>query len=439
MKKASAQKYNNQYSCGALSIHDSITHGTHYIISKFNAGKDFSKQIIDLSIGRLDQPTPLAIDLDVVDLIKTNPDVIHNFAPVKGFPSVLQALVERVQRLYGVNFDPTTECMITPGGIKGALTVLFMTFINPADEVIIPVPNWPHYADMVKLHEGIPVLIGEIGNGIGLTAKQLEKAINPRTKIVILGDCINPTGKVYTNVELQALASVIAFHNTERQKNNEPDIQVIYDMPYESHILADRPTLFSEIIVTMKEDYAMRACTSVVSGPGKVYGMHGDRIGYILANSEIIDVAERVQVNINSFASTYGQVAFEAALQKSVDTIIMARAKSARLGLIKMAKLLNSIDQIEVELPTGGYFLFVNFSEFASRYQFEGFKSANDFIQEKAKVAGIDGWHFWPGNDEMRHWVRLNCGRSEDILAEAADRIIDLLNHQIQLPSKTNG
>jgi aspartate/methionine/tyrosine aminotransferase len=151
--------------------------------------------------------------------------------------------------------------------------------------------------------------------------------------------------------------------------------------------------------------------------------MHGDRIGYIVANAEMITMAARVQVNTNSFASTYGQVAAHIAMQPEYDSIATSRAQSARGVLLATVSRLRELPQLKVVVPEGGYFLFVDFSDYAEYYEGLGYDSACDFLLDKARVASIDGKHFCGEDPAMQHWVRLNCGRSAEVLQEACDRI----------------
>jgi aspartate aminotransferase len=407
----------------AMSIQESITHGTRMRIEQLNIGVDEDKKIIDLSIGTLDLPTDSYIDNGVIEFLNKSPDIIHQFAHVRGFQFLRKAIAERVQRLHLINYNPDLEVMVTPGGIKGAISVIFHTILNAADDVIIPVPNWPHYADMVRLHRGHPVFVNSVNYlNKGLDPFDLNKAITSKTKLVILGDCINPTGKVYTTEELTNIARVIAHHNKNRQLIGESPIYVMYDCPYEAHILNERPKAFSSIIV---DDYVMRDIVVTVTGPGKTYGMHGDRIGYMYGSSSFIEVAANVQVNLNSFACTYGQIACFYALHERMDHVAIDRATKARQNLMQMLNMLHSYN-ISVSQPQGGYFIFADFSEYSSKYQRLGFDRADQFLLEKARVATISGLYFAQNEsniDQFKDCVRINCGRNISLLHRAALQI----------------
>lgn len=416
------------FSAAAATLGDSITHGTLAAVQRCNRDLDDREQVIDLGIGTLDLPADVRIDESVAAFIRRDPDRLHAFAPVAGFPFVRAALAERVKRWHGLEFDPEREILITPGGIKGALTVMFHTFLDPGDEVIVPVPNWPHYRDMVHLHGAVMQPAFPSGSPRqGLDPDDLRALLSDATKMVILGDCINPTGKVYTTGELEALASVIAEHNCLRRERGMSTVEVIFDCPYEAHVQGPRAPLLAAIEVDLPsgERYSMRQCTATLSGPGKTYGMHGDRIGYVCATAATIEVAARVQVNTNSFASTYGQIAAHRAFQQDMDEVARARARSAREGLTAVMARLERVPGLHVAVPDGGYFLFADFSSCASRYEERGYDSAASFLLREARVATIEGGFFAEHRQGMQHFVRINCGRSRALLDEACKRIED--------------
>lgn len=184
---------------------------------------------------------------------------------------------------------------------------------------------------MLRLHRAVPRFVPAWPVQAGLTARDLEEHITDRTKLLILGDCINPTGKVYTSDELRLLARVVAVHNVRREAEAKSTIQVLFDCPYEAHVLGPRAVTFRAIEVDVPGYgvYPLRRCTSTLTGPGKTYGMHGDRIGYAWA---------------------------------------------------------------------------------------------------EARVATISGSFFGQGIDKLRHFVRLNCGRSIELLNEACTRIEDAVS-----------
>ncbi|MET7480872.1 pyridoxal phosphate-dependent aminotransferase [Streptomyces sp. NPDC005648] len=410
-----------------LALPESATHGAAAKLVALNEGLAPEHQIIDLSIGALDTPTDPRIDQGVIEFIRTRSDMVHAFAPVKGFPFLRRSIAARVTRLHGISYDPETEILVTPGGVKGSISVAFHALLNPGDEVVIPVPNWPHYSDMVRLHEAVPRTV-LVPAADGLTAPALEKALSERTKIVVLGDCINPTGKIYSTEELSALARVLAEHNRRREARGESPVHVLFDTPYEAHVLGDRARTFADLDVTLADGSrcSMRPWTVSVTGPGKTYGMHGDRIGYLCGPPDLVEAAARAQVNLTSFASTYGQMATHIALGPEMDEVATARARTARANLETMLRELEAVPSLNVRRPQGGYFLFVDLSSHAEAYRKHGYVTAEQFLLAEAKVATICGSHFAEG-EELDHFVRINCGRSGALLTKAGTRIRHVL------------
>jgi|25_taG_2_1085351.scaffolds.fasta_scaffold02205_2 aspartate/methionine/tyrosine aminotransferase len=427
---------NNTVSDRAKCIRESITHGTKARIAELNTQPGVNNKVIDLSIGSLDEKTSNIIDEAVINFIKTEPNTIHDFCPVPGFNFLRKAVSERVKRLRDIDYSAEHEIMITPGGIKGAISVVFHTILNPKDEVVVPLPNWPHYSDMIELH-------GACVKGVytkhfrtkGITADDLEGAITPQTKMVILGDCVNPSGKIYSIAELESLAEVIAKENMEREIKGSSPIHVLFDCPYESHILTDRPATISSVTVELQSgrQYSMRDCTSIVTGPGKTYGMHGDRIGYICSERGLIEHMEKVQVNLNSFASTYGQIATYAAMQPDMDKVAFERARRSRRNLSFFLDRLNQIPGVAAPVPEGGYFAFLDLTSLKGEIQAQGYSRADDFLLNEARVATISGAHFAEDVPEMDYFVRVNCGRSRDVLEAASDRISRSVNELLAL------
>ncbi|GHD92891.1 pyridoxal phosphate-dependent aminotransferase [Streptomyces naganishii] len=410
-----------------LALPESATHGTAAKLAALNRQLAPGEQIIDLSIGALDTPADPRIDQGVIEFIRSRSAVVHAFAPVRGFPFLRESIAARAARLHGIDYDPDTEILVTPGGVKGSISVAFHALLNRGDEVVVPVPNWPHYADMVRLHDATPRTV-PVPAEDGLTAPALRTALSDRTKIVVLGDCVNPTGKVYSTGELTALAQVLAEHNTRREERGEPPVHVLFDTPYEAHVLGERARTFAAIDVPLADGSrcSMRPWTTWVTGPGKTYGMHGDRIGYLCGPADIVEAAARAQVNLTSFASTYGQIATHIALQPELDQVATDRARAARANLEAMLRELQAVPSLGVRRPQGGYFLFVDLSAYADAYRGHGHVTAERFLLAEARVATICGSHF-AGGEAMDHWVRINCGRDGALLTEAGTRIRNAL------------
>ncbi len=428
----------NEFSTAALGLGESPTHGGAAFTRLTNSHRRGARPVLDLGIGSLDWPTDKRIDAAIVAVLAETPDLIHGFAPVRGFDFLREAVSARILRLHHAHYDPDSEILISPGGVKGALTVLFHTLLDLGDEVLIPIPNWPHYKDMLRLHGAVMrPIVPSTGLFDGLTVDDLDQHITPKTRMLILGDCINPTGHVYSTDELRQLSEVVATHNLDRKLFGGAPIEIIYDCPYEVYVTDRKPRPIPELTVTPTSGaYPMRACTTWISGPGKTCGMHGDRIGYVCARPSLIDVAARVQVNLNSFASTYAQIACNRAFQPDLDDSHLRRSEVAREALARVTEQLQVLEQLHIEPPDGGYFAFIDFSAYAGRYRQLGHESAAEFLLHEADVHGIDGRAFGTC-DGIEHFARLNCGRSYGLLSEAADRIIAAVTRLSRLSGAT--
>ncbi|HET8815240.1 MAG TPA: aminotransferase class I/II-fold pyridoxal phosphate-dependent enzyme [Solirubrobacterales bacterium] len=418
----------NRFSTTAFALPESVTHGTKSLADSLNSERR-RRQVLDLGIGTLDLPTDPRIADAIGEAAHRNRRQLHEFSPVRGYGFLREAISARVARLHGLQADPLREVLVTPGGIKGALTVIFHTFLEPGDEVLVPVPNWPHYVDMIRLHGGVarPILPSG-GVRLGLTARDLERHLDDSSRLLVLGDCVNPTGKVYSGEEIEEIARVVARHNLDCSAVGLPGVDVVLDCPYEAHVRLPRPPLFAGIDIALASGrQRMGDRTVYVSGPGKTYGMHGDRLGYLIAPPEVVDVASRVQANTNSFASSYAQIACHRALQEDMDEVAEERARLARQSLEATFGRLAAIEGIDLEAPDGAYFLFVDFSHHSEHYVSRGYESAASFLLGEADIATVDGSRFVEGVPGFEHWVRINCGRSPEILEEACARIEQVL------------
>ena len=182
----------------------------------------------------------------------------------------------------------------------------------------------------------------------------------------------------------------------------------------------------------MRCGIARRRCPALE----KHTGMHGDRIGYVWSAPDTIAIAARVQVNTNSFASTYGQIATHQAVQEKMDAVILDRARRARASLLHVLRRLSDIGPLTISPPDGGYFLFADFSKCADAYQRLGYQRADQFLLQEATVATISGAFFAPGLDDFSHFVRINCGRSLEVLNEACSRL-ELAVQRLGIPRTT--
>lgn len=269
------------------------------------------------------------------------------YAPTAGIMELRVAIAQKLRRDNQLSYQPE-QIVVTNGG-KHSLYNTMMVLLNPGDEVIIPVPYWLSYPEMVKLAEAVPVLVKTTeANGYKITPEQLEEAITPRTRLFILNSPCNPTGMVYTPSEIRALAEVLVNH---------PNIYIISDEIYEK-ILYDGAQHLS--IGVVNEEIFQR--TIISSGFAKAYAMTGWRLGYVAAPLEIAKAVSTLQGHSTSNVCTFAQYGAIAALQEDQSCVeVMRRAFQKRRDL--MYGKLSAIKGLTCPKPDGAFYLFPNISQ----------------------------------------------------------------------------
>ncbi|MGI6409892.1 MAG: pyridoxal phosphate-dependent aminotransferase [Bacteroidales bacterium] len=357
--------------------------------------------VINLSIGEPDFDTPQHIKDAAKKAIDDN---FTHYPPVPGYESLRKAIVEKFKRENNLEFK--TDQIVVSTGAKHSIINVFLTILNPGDEVIVPAPYWVSYPAMVGLAEGEPVFVKcNIDSDFKMTAAQLEAAITPKTRALIFSSPSNPTGNLYSKEELKSLAKVIEKH---------PNIIVVSDEIYE-HInfvgkhesIAQFPEIKDRVVV--------------VNGVSKGYAMTGWRIGYIGAPTWIAKAVTKLQGQFTSGACTIAQKAAEAALNAGVDephkmTAIFNKRKDAVL------KFMKDIPGLKTNIPEGAFYVFPEVSYFFGKaYDGKTINTSNDlalYLLEKAHVATVAGDAF--GSPEC---LRLSYATSEELMLEALKRI----------------
>ncbi len=358
--------------------------------------------VINLSVGEPDFNTPAHIKEAAVRAIEDN---FSFYSPVPGFMSLRKAIAEKLSRENGLTFAP--EQIVVGNGAKHALCNVLMATVNPGDEVIIPTPAWVSYCELVKLAGGTNVLIPTgIDSDFKITPAQLEAAITPRTRAIILCTPSNPTGSVYTRDELRALADVIAAH---------PGMLIIADEIYE-HI-----NYTGSEIVSIASFPDVAGQTVIINGVSKAYAMTGWRIGYFAAPAEVAKAITKLQGQMTSGASSIAQKAAEAAYTGSQECVEeMRKAFERRRDLV--VRLAREIPGLVVNEPQGAFYLFPEVSSyFGKSARGYNIKDASDlamYLLMEAHVATVDGAAFAaPG------YIRLSYATSDENLVEAFRRI----------------
>jgi aspartate aminotransferase len=254
------------------------------------------RDIIGLGVGEPDFDTPQHIKDAAIAAIHAG---FTKYTAVGGTPSLKQAVIAKFKRENGLDYAPK-QILVSCGG-KQSFYNLAQAYINPGDEVIIPAPYWVSYPDMVILADGKPVIVeAGIEQGFRITPGQLEAAITPRTRLLVLNSPSNPTGAVYSQGDLAALGAVLRRH---------PQVLIASDDMYEHIMLADGP--FKNILNACPDLYDR---VMVLNGVSKAYAMTGWRIGYAAGPAEIIAAMENIQSQSTSNPTSISQVAAEAAL-----------------------------------------------------------------------------------------------------------------------------
>lgn len=361
--------------------------------------------VINLSVGEPDFPTPAHIKDAAKKAIDDN---FTFYTAVAGYPSLRKAISAKLENENGVKFAP--EQIVVGNGAKQALCNVILAAINPGDEVIIPTPAWVSYVEMVKLAEGKVVTVNApIEQDFKITPAQLEAAITPATRMVLLCTPSNPTGSVYSPTELQGLVDVIAKH---------PQIIVMADEIYE-HIN------FGEELRSLASFPEIADRTVIINGVSKAYAMTGWRIGYCAAPLWLAKAVNKLQGQYSSNPSSIAQKAAEAAYTGSQDCIEeMRRAFERRRNLV--VSLAREIPGLKVNEPKGAFYLFPEVSAFIGRKCGDTeIKSSGDlalYLLDKAHVATVDGDAFCaPG------YIRLSYATSDDNIREAMRRIKEAL------------
>jgi aspartate aminotransferase len=367
--------------------------------------KNEGKDVIGLSLGEPDFNTPNYIKQAAVNAINED---YNSYTPVDGYVDLKNAIITKFKRDNKLNYDLSQIVVST--GAKQSLSNVAAALINPNDEVILPCPYWVSYSDIVGLNEGVPVEVKtNISNDFKMTAKDLENAITPKTKMLWFSSPCNPSGSVYSKKELRELADVLVKY---------PNIYVLSDEIYEHINFCGGHFSIAEF-----EDMYDRTIT--VNGVSKAFAMTGWRIGYIGGPSWIARACNKMQGQVTSGANCIAQRAVITALLESPSKITyMVDEFKLRRDLI--LSLLNDIDGFKCNTPDGAFYVFPDISYFFGK-TIDGYKinNASDlslFLLDKALVATVTGDAFGDPN-----CIRISYAASQDQLIEAIKRIKNVL------------
>lgn len=361
--------------------------------------------VINMSVGEPDFNTPDHIKEAAKKAIDEN---YSRYSPVPGYPDLRKAIVAKLKNENGLEYN-VNEILVS-NGAKQSVCNTVMALCNDGDEVIIPAPYWVSYPQMAKLAGAEPVIVNAgFEQNFKMTPEQLEAAITPKTRMLILCSPSNPTGSVYSQEELDALAKVILSHE---------ELYVLADEIYEHINYVGKHA-------SIAKAEGMRERTIIVNGVSKAYAMTGWRIGYIAAPEWIVKGCNKLQGQYTSGPCSVSQKAAEAAYtmdQTCVET--MRQAFQRRRDLI--VELAKDIPGLEVNVPEGAFYLFPKCSSFYGKAC--GDKVINNstdlamFLLEEGHVATVGGDAF--GDPEC---FRMSYATSDDNIRKAMKRIKETL------------
>ena len=372
---------------------------------KSNEMKANGIDVINMSVGEPDYMTPDFIKEAGKKAIDDN---YSKYSPVPGYLDLRQAIAKKLERENGLSYGPT-EIIVGTGGKQGVCNT-FMALVNPGDEVIIPAPYWVSYPQMAKLAGGTPVVIrAELDQNFKITPEQLEAAITPKTKLLVICSPSNPTGSVYTQDELNALAKVILKHD---------DLYVLSDEIYEN-------INYVGFKASIAKAPGMRERTIICNGVSKAYAMTGWRLGWVAAPEWIVKGINKLQGQYTSGTSDVSQRAALAAYngdQRCVED--MRKGFERRRDLI--VKLAREIPGFEVNVPDGAFYLFPRISSYFGKTDGQHtIKNSTDFamyLLEVGHVATVGGDAFGEPDG-----FRMSYATSDDNIREAMRRIKEVL------------
>ncbi|MFZ5975576.1 MAG: pyridoxal phosphate-dependent aminotransferase [Bacillota bacterium] len=372
------------------------------ITARVKAMKSQGHDVIGFGAGEPDFGTPQWI----VDAAKEALDKgLTRYTPASGTPELKQAICDRYKRKYGLAYEAAQ--VVVSNGAKHSLFNVFQAILNPGDEVIIPAPYWLSYPELVKMADGVPVIVDTAEeNDFKMTADALLGAVTPRTKAVIMNNPSNPTGSVYAREELKKVLDAALEHG----------LCIVADDIYEELIYDGKEMV---CIPTLGDKY--RENTIIISGASKTYAMTGWRIGYALSPVHIAKAMGNYQSHSTSNPNSIAQYATIAALngpEKGVEE--MRSAFDARRRT--MYERINAIEGLSCRLPSGAFYMMMNLSGVLGRkwegQAISGSMDFTSFLLEAQKVAVVPGISF--GAD---HYVRMSYATSMENIEKGLERI----------------
>ena len=372
------------------------------ITAKFNEMKANGIDVVGFGAGEPDFDTPDHIKEAAIKAINEG---FTKYTPASGTKELKQAVADKFARDNGLSYG--IENIVISNGAKHSLMNVMGAILNRGDEVIIPTPCWVSYPEMVKLNDGVPVLLkaSEEENFL-VSAEKIASAITAKTRAVIINTPSNPTGMIYSTEELRKIAKLCV----------EKNIYVISDEIYE-HLIYDGGKHVS--IASFGED--IKDLTIIINGVSKTYAMTGWRIGYTASNAKIAKVMSNVQSHATSNPNSIAQKAAVAALNGSMGTVLAMRSEFEKRRTY-MVNRINTFDGVSCLMPEGAFYVMMNISKLIGKSingkKIEGSNSFAEIFLDEALVSVVPCGDF----DSDIH-VRWSYATSMENIVAGLDRL----------------
>ncbi len=380
------------------------------IDAKFKQMKANGEDVVGFGCGEPDFDTPQYIKDAAIAAINGGKT---KYTPAAGTLELRKAVADKFKRENGLDYAPTN--IVISNGAKHSLMNALTAILNPGDEVILPAPFWVSYPELIKLADGVPVIINtREENEFKASAEDFKRALTDKTKAIILNSPSNPTGMVYTKDELKAIADFAVENN----------LYVVSDEIYE-HLIYE-----GEHISIASFNDKIKNLTIVINGVSKTYAMTGWRIGYAAANPEIAKIMSNVQSHASSNPNSIAQAATVAALSGG-DEEIERMKRHFKNRRDYMVEAINSIDGVSCRMPHGAFYIMMNIGELVGKtYYGKIINNSDDFAElflDKAKVAVVPGTGFGAAD-----YVRWSYATSMDNIVEGIQRLKNFLENKYE-------
>lgn len=372
------------------------------ITAKAKEMKSRGVDVVSFGVGEPDFNTPSNI---IKAAIKAMEEGKTKYTPAAGISELKKAIIKKLKEDNDLIYNESQVIIST--GAKQCLANLFLSILNPGDEVLLPVPYWVSYPELVKLADGNPVFVECLQeDGYKFNINILEKYVTEKTKAILINSPNNPTGTIYTKEELIELSEFAKKH----------DLFIIADEIYEKLIYGDYK---HTSIGSLSEDAYNR--TIVINGMSKSYAMTGWRVGYAAGPKEVIKIMSSIQSHMTSNVSTIGQYAALEALEGPQDELHdMIKVFHSRRDL--MVKLLDDINDLDYIYPQGAFYVMVDIKKLIGKsidsVVIKDSLTFSDMLLEKEKVAVVPGIGFG-----LENYIRLSYATSNDAIMEGVKRI----------------